>query len=96
MATLPVKLSFREDQTPEWCVTGDLEQKLVRINTVPLSSWHCSLDYNKLDKTCVGLPRAANSSLATFDLQYSSTEGTMFDNWHYPVSCARRKYSPSY
>ena len=96
MATLPVKLSLQVDKIPEWCVTGDLEQKLVRINTVPLSSWHCSLDYNKLDKTCVGLLRAGNSSLATFDLQYSSTEGTMFDNWHYPVSCARRKYFPSY
>ena len=96
MATLSVKLYFREDQTPGWCVVADLEQKLVRINTVPLSSWHCSLDYNKMDKTCVGLLWVGNSSIATFDLQYSSTEGTMFDNWHYPVSCARRKYFSSH
>ena len=32
MATMPVKLSFREDQTPDGCVVGDLEQELVRIN----------------------------------------------------------------
>ena len=66
MATLPVKLSFREDQTPEWCVVGDLEQKLVEINTVPLSSWHCFLDYNKMDKTCVGLLWVGNGSIAKF------------------------------
>ena len=69
MATLPVKLSFQEDQTPERCMVGDLE----RINTEPLSSWYCSLDYHKMEKTCVGLLTVGDSSLATFDLQYSSS-----------------------
>ena len=92
MATLPVKLSFKEDTTPEWCVKGDLKQKMVRLTSVPLSSWNCSLDYyHKLTKTCVGLPVASNRSLVTFDLHYSSAEGTMFDNWHYPINCVHRK-----
>lgn len=91
MATLPVKLSFKEDTTPEWCVTGNLIQKMVRINSVPLSTWNCSLDPHNLVKRCVGLPAPSNSSLATFDLQYSAAEGTMFDNWHYPISCVHRK-----
>ncbi|PFX32886.1 hypothetical protein AWC38_SpisGene2270 [Stylophora pistillata] len=94
MATLPVRLSFKEDTSPEWCVNGNLEQKMVRIDTVPRSSWNCSLDFLKLADTCHGLP-ATNTSLVTFDLHYSSTEGTMFDNWHYPVSCVHQKvYSP--
>ncbi|KAJ7370482.1 hypothetical protein OS493_032047 [Desmophyllum pertusum] len=90
MATLPVRLSFKEDATPEWCIKGNLEQKMVRMNTVPLSSWNCAMDNTELANTCKGLP-ASNTSLMTFDLQYSSAEGTMFDNWHYPVSCAHRK-----
>ena len=96
MGTLPIKLSFREDTMPEWCVTGNVEQKMVRINTVPLSYWNCSADHHKADKKCIGLPAASNSSLTTFDLHYSSTEGTMFDNWHYPVSCSRRRRFPPY
>ena len=95
MATLPVRLSFKEDTTPEWCIKGNLEQKMVRINTIPLSSWNCSLDYTKLSNTCKGLP-ATSASFLTFDLQYSSAEGTMFDNWHYPISCVHRKDFSSY
>ena len=89
MATMPIKLSFRENRTPKWCVNGDLVQKMVRIKTVPLSLWKCSLDHYTLEKSCGGRRPDANKSLATFDLNYSSTEGTLFDNWHYPVRCQR-------
>ncbi|XP_068736122.1 uncharacterized protein [Montipora capricornis] len=89
MATMPIKLSFRENRTPKWCVNGDLVQKMVRIKTVPLSLWNCSLDHYTLEKSCGGRRPDANKSLATFDLNYSSTEGTLFDNWHYPVRCQR-------
>lgn len=89
MAKMPIKLSFREGRTPEWCVTGDLLQKMVRIHTVPLSRWNCSLDNGTLDKTCHEQTAAANNTLVEFDLDYSSAKGTMFDNWHYPVRCQR-------
>lgn len=95
MAALPVRLSFKEDTSPEWCVNGNLEQKMVRIDTVPRSSWNCSLDFFKFADTCLGLS-VKNTSLLTFDLHYSSAEGTMFDNWHYPVTCVHRKgYFPN-
>ncbi|KAL9961462.1 hypothetical protein ACROYT_G030404 [Oculina patagonica] len=95
MSTLPVSMSFKEDTAPEWCIKGNLEQKMVRMNTVPLSSWNCSLHYTTLSNTCKGLP-ASNATLMTFDLRYSSTEGTMFDNWHYPISCKHQKDFSSY
>ena len=90
MATLPVRLSFKEEANPEWCVTGHLEQKMVRINSVPLSPWNCSLGHKQWERTCTGLPKYFNISPASFDSQHSLNEGTIFDNWHYPVSCSHR------
>ena len=90
MATMPVRLSFKEEANPEWCVTSNLEQKMVRINSVPLTLWNCSLGHKKRERRCFGLPNYFNISSASFDLQHSLNEGTIFDNWHYPVSCSHR------